>query len=71
MKHVSKGASSGVSDAGLFQEHVFGAPGDLDFQGFGTIWSIWGAVLESIGFRRVSPLGVSRGFRHSRQNMYF
>ena len=40
MKHVTRGTSGGVSDVRLFQERVFGAYPDRDFQCFGATWLI-------------------------------
>ena len=48
MENAARGASSGVSGARLFQERVFGAPGDLDFLCFGATWLILGAILDPI-----------------------
>ena len=71
IKTLQGGASGGVSGAGLFQEHVLEQGADLDFRRVGTIWSVWGVALGLIGLWRVDPLGVSRGFRRSRKQMYF
>ena len=51
-RNVARGASSGVSGARLFREHVFGACPDHDFQDIGVIWVIVGADSAPIAIQK-------------------
>ena len=54
MEGFTKGASSGVSSAGLFQERVWGAGPDINFRRVVSTWSMLGPILATSMFSALS-----------------